>query len=178
MKKAHGNKTGGDCSSGFKCSKCDQKFLSRVHLKHHEKAKQEEKKCEDCGFKSCTHVGFLNHMKKAHGKKLEQSNLKDSNLRNLNENFSKREKASISKPYNCTKCDYKTHSKPNLNVHMKSKDEPTVFENCDFKSCTKMGLRIHFRNIHDHNSGSIKKVSNLQNEAVFCCNFCGYKARH
>ena len=83
-------------------------------------------KCEDCGFKSCTHIGFVNHMKKAHGKKLEQSNLKDSNLRNPNEEVSKREKASISKPYNCTKCDYKTHSKLNLNVHMKSKDEPTV----------------------------------------------------
>ena len=81
----NGNKTGGDypqklgCLSGFKCSKCDQKFLSRVTLKYHEKAKQDAQKCEDCGFKSCTNIGFLNHMKKAHGKKPEQSNLKDSN---------------------------------------------------------------------------------------------------
>ena len=159
MKNAHRHKL--ERILRFKCPKCDQKFHSRVNLKYHEKAKQEVQKCEDCGFKSCTHIGFLNHIKKAHGKKSEQSNLEDSNLRNPNEEVSKLENPSKAKPYNCIKCDYKTHSKPNLDIHMKSKDEPTICEHCDFKSCTKRGFSMHMKKVHG------KKPSN--------CTKCDYK---
>ena len=68
MKKVHGLN-----QSGFECPKCDQKFHSSVLLRSHEKTKQDEHICEDCGFKSCTYLGFLSHLRKTHGKKSEKS---------------------------------------------------------------------------------------------------------
>ena len=144
MKKVHGPKLESILNqSGFKCPKCDQKFHSRLLLRSHEKTtKQDEHTCEDCGFKSCTYFGFLSHQKKVHGKKPEQ-------------------RFSNAMSYNCTECDHKTNSKPNLDIHMKSKDEPTICEHCDFKSCTNHGVSLHMNKVHGikHHMKKVKTES-------------------
>ena len=155
MRKNHGPKLERNLN-GFKCPKCDQKFHSRRNLRSHEKAKQDVQKCEDCGFKSCTYFGLLNHQKKVHGKKPEQSNLS-------------------AKFYNCTECDYKTQNKPILDIHMKSKNEPTICEHCDFKSCTKRGVSLHMNKVHGikHHRKKVKTESMQLNG--FKCPKCDQK---
>jgi transcription elongation factor Elf1 len=139
MKNAHGHKL------GFECPKCDQKFHSRVNLKYHEKSKQEVQKCEDCGFKSCTYLGLLSHLRKTHGK----SNVKYDH------------KINFGKPriFNCIKCDQKFYSRANLEFHEKKiRDEVLSCSKCDFKSCTKIGLLIHLRNVHDISNDAVENV--------------------
>ena len=146
MKKVHGLN-----QSGFECPKCDQKFHSRVTLRSHEKTKQELQKCEDCGFKSCTYLGFLSHLRKMHGKKYEKSNIKD----NHNSKFGKL------RIFNCIKCDQKFYSRANLEFHVKKiRDEVLSCSKCDFNSCTKTGLLIHLRNVHDISSDALENVPN------------------
>ena len=142
MKKVHGLN-----QSGFECPKCDQKFHSSVLLRSHEKTKQDEHICEDCGFKSCTYLGFLSHLRKTHGKKSEKSILKEYT------NFAK------PRIYNCIKCDQKFYSKENLEFHVKKiRDDVLSCSKCDFKSCTKIGLSIHFRKVHDISSDAVENV--------------------
>ena len=154
MKKVHGIKhhmkkvkTESIPLNGFKCPKCDQKFHNRVNLQYHEKCKQEVQICEDCGFKSCTYLGFLSHLRKTHGKKSEKSILKEYT------NFAK------PRIYNCIKCDQKFYSKENLEFHVKKiRDDVLSCSKCDFKSCTKIGLSIHFRKVHDISSDAVENV--------------------
>jgi NAD-dependent SIR2 family protein deacetylase len=141
-RKKHGHK--------LECPKCDQKFYSRVNLRSHEKTKQELQKCEDCGFKSCTYVGFFSHLRKMHGKEYEKSNIKDDH----SSNFGKL------RIFNCIKCDQKFYSRANLEFHVKKiRDEVMSCSKCDFNSCTKTGLLIHLRNVHDIRSDAVENVS-------------------
>ena len=168
MKKIHGvNKT-----QRLKCPKCDQKFDHRSGLDSHLISERSFRVriCEDCGFKACDKLGFLKHMKKAHGKEPEQFNLKDSDPI---EEVSKLEKPSMAKPYNCIKCNYKTNSKVNLDIHMKSKDESTICEHCDFNSCTKLGFSIHMKKVHGIKHHMQKfKTNSIQNVE---CKICDMK---
>ena len=148
MKKIHGTKLPKLIQlNGFECPKCDQKFHSSVNLRSHEKTKQDEHICEECGFKSCTYLGFLSHLRKTHGKKSEKSIIKEYT------NFAK------PRIYNCIKCDQKFYSKENLEFHVKKiRDEILSCTKCDFKSCTKIGLSIHFRKVHDISSDAVENV--------------------
>ena len=146
IRKNHGAKLERNIN-GYKCPNCDQKFQSRVNLRSHEKTKQDEHICEDCGFKSCTYLGFLSHLRKTHGKKSEKSILKEYT------NFAK------PRIYNCIKCDQKFYSKENLEFHVKKiRDDVLSCSKCDFKSCTKIGLSIHFRKVHDISSDAVENV--------------------
>ena len=94
------------------------------------KSKDEPTICEHCDFKSCTKLGFSNHVKKVDG--IKPKLIHDAETKNKN----------------CNKCGRQFSHIRSLEIHTATKDEQTNCELCGFKSCTKIGMATHKRNNH------------------------------
>ena len=115
----------------YKCGRCDFAANLRKLLKNHMKEKHTQMTiylCEICKFEASTTTDYQNHMEDIHSqKKRKAKDNKDFECDQCSEKFvtfdhlwQHKEEAHILVNYMCTKCDYQTNVKENLNVHMKS----------------------------------------------------------
>ena len=105
----------------FPCDRCNVKLLSEEKLTRHFKKFHADVQCEICGRNLLNgDVGLKKHIIQVHGDEI--------------------------KNILCEKCDYRTHSKSNLNVHIKhmhTKRPKFLCNICNQILSDKRGLQIH-----------------------------------
>lgn len=143
----------------YNCSICDKEYLSQNGLTKHELSHikhQMEKihKCDKCEFKTHDKDSLRAHQKVHDTKRYacKDCNKEYKKKETLMWHWKKQHSDQDHKSFHCSSCEFKTHHRPNLTMHVNTVHlglRPFKCELCEKSFTQKSHLRTHQKTVHD-----------------------------